>query len=74
MACSITNLGECVAEAVFEFFLDILNSASRPFLDLIKKFMTEPVSILAFADIWGIIVYILSTFEKGAIRLNMIKN
>ncbi|MBU0894256.1 MAG: hypothetical protein KKF48_02235 [Nanoarchaeota archaeon] len=62
MGCSITNLGDCVAEAVFGLFLDILNSASRPFLDLIKTFMIEPVSITAFADIWGIIVYILSMF------------
>jgi len=62
MACDILNLGECVAEAVFGFFLDILNLASRPFLDLIKKFMTEPASITAFVDIWGIIVYILSMF------------
>lgn len=62
MACDPLNLGECVAEAVFQFFLDILNSASRPFLELIKKFMVEPVSIGAFLDIWGIIVYILSMF------------
>lgn len=62
MACSITNIGECVAEALFDFILDLLNSASRPFLDLIKKFLTEPVSVLAFADLWAIIVYILSMF------------
>ncbi|MBU0894800.1 MAG: hypothetical protein KKF48_05455 [Nanoarchaeota archaeon] len=62
MACSITNIGECVAEAVFGLILDILNSASRPFLDLIKKFLIEPVSVTAFVDIWAIIVYILSMF------------
>ena len=62
MACEITNIGECIAEAIFGFILDILNMASEPFLNLIKKFLTEPVSITAFADIWGIIVYILSMF------------
>ncbi len=62
MACDITNIGECIAQALFQFVLDLLNLASKPFLDLIKKFLTEPVSISAFADIWGIIVYILSMF------------
>lgn len=62
MACDITNIGECIAEALFSFVLDLLDSASRPFLDLIKKFLTQPVSIGAFADIWAIIVYILSMF------------
>jgi len=62
MSCRITNLGECIAEAIFEFILDILDSASRPFLNLIKKFLTEPVSITAFVEIWAIIVYILSLF------------
>lgn len=62
MGCKITNLGECVAEAIFEFIFDILNSASKPFLKLIKQFLIEPVSISAFVDIWAIIVYILSMF------------
>jgi len=62
MGCKISNIGECVAEALFEFFLDILNLASRPFLDQIKRFLIEPVSIIVFADIWAIIVYILSLF------------
>lgn len=62
MACSITNLGDCIAEALFEFILDILNLASKPFLDLIKRFLMEPVNIITFVDIWGIIVYILSMF------------
>lgn len=62
MGCKLSNLGECVAEALFEFILDILNLASRPFLNLIKKFLTEPVNITVFVDIWSIIVFILSMF------------
>ena len=54
MACSITNLGDCVAEALFEFILNLLNLASRPFLDLIKKFLIEPVNVITFVDIWGL--------------------
>ncbi len=62
MKCKLSNLGECVAEAIFESVLNILNLASAPFLNLIKKFLTEPVNISVFVDIWSIIVYILSMF------------
>lgn len=62
MACSWTNIGECVSEALFEFIFNLLNLASRPFLDLIRKFLIEPINIISFIDIWTIIVYILSLF------------
>ncbi|MEK6917829.1 MAG: hypothetical protein AABW51_02675 [Nanoarchaeota archaeon] len=62
MACDITNLGSCIADALFGFILNILNSASKPFSDIIHKLMTEPVNISAFSSIWAIIVYILSMF------------
>lgn len=62
MACSISTLGECVAKALFKFIIDLLNLASKPFLDLIKKFLSEPVNITIFASTWSVIVYILSMF------------
>lgn len=62
MECSWSNLGACIVGALFEFLLDAINLACSPFLNLIHKFLSEPVSISAFAGIWGIIVYILSMF------------
>ena len=61
-ACSIMNLGSCIVQFLFNFIFDLLNSAAGPFLSLINKFMQDPVSISVFADVWGIVVYILSMF------------
>jgi len=62
MTCDLLHLGDCVVEALFDFIFDIFNSASKPFLSLIYKFMHDPVNISVFADIWRVIVYILSLF------------
>ncbi|HJX50958.1 MAG TPA: hypothetical protein VJ438_05855 [Candidatus Nanoarchaeia archaeon] len=58
----MTNLGACIVETLFEFILDAINLACTPFLNLVHKFLSEPVNISVFASIWGIIVYILSMF------------
>jgi len=62
MGCSITNIGECIVEFLFDFLIDMINGALQPFLNLVHKFLTEPVSIKVFAEPWSIIVYILSMF------------
>jgi hypothetical protein len=62
MVCSIANLGSCIVEALFGFIIDLINLALQPFLTLIHKFLTEPVSIVIFGEIWSIIVYVLSMF------------
>jgi hypothetical protein len=62
MGCSIRSLHECIVEFLFDFILDLINMALQPFLSLIKRFLTEPVNISVFADVWAVIVYILSLF------------
>jgi len=60
MGCSITSLHECVVEFLFEFILDLINTAIEPLLGLIEKFLTEPVKTSLFSEPWSIIIYILS--------------
>ncbi len=62
MGCSITNIGECVVEFLFEFILDLINTAIKPLLNLIEKFLSEPVKISLFSEPWSIIIYIISMF------------
>jgi hypothetical protein len=62
MECSITNIGACVAEALFGFIIDLINLSLQPFLNIVHRLMTEPVYISLFFDIWGSIVYVLSMF------------
>ena len=62
MGCSITNIGECVVEFLFEFILDLINTAIKPLLNLIEKFLSEPVKISLFSEPWSIIIYMLSLF------------
>jgi hypothetical protein len=60
--CGITNLASCISQSFFDFLLEILNAPIQPLLDMIYNLLTQPVNIDLFAEIWGIIVYILSMF------------
>lgn len=62
MGCGITNLGSCLVEGFFEFVNELLNAPVKPLLTLTHNLMTEPVNIQAFAEIWAIIISILSLF------------
>ena len=58
----LEEFGDYIIEKLFGFVVKLLNMALQPFVDLIKKFMSEPVKLLVFAEAWSIIVYILSMF------------
>lgn len=60
MDWTINELGSKLVGILFDFILDLINEALQPFLTYIFKFLTEPVNISVFADIWSIIVYVLS--------------
>jgi len=62
MDCGITNLGSCLAEKLFEFIIYILNLPLKPLLEFTRILLTEPVNILIFAEVWAVIIYILSMF------------
>ena len=58
----LEGFGDYIVEKLFGFIVKLLNMALQPFVDLIKKFMSEPVNLSVFAEAWSIIVYILSMF------------
>ena len=60
--CSLANLGACLPEAIFSFFLSILNAPLGFLLNLINDLITEPVTLDSFHYFWVIIVYIVSIF------------
>ena len=60
--CSLANLGVCLPEAIFNFFLNILNAPLEFLIDLINNLLTEPVNIDSFRYFWIIIVYIITIF------------
>ena len=62
MDCGITNLGSCLTEKFFEFLVYVLNQPIKPLLDVIKNLLTEPVNIAVFAEVWAVVIYILSMF------------
>lgn len=61
-SCSITNLGSCIIEKLFDFVVYILNLPVKPLLDMINTLLTQLVNIDMFSSVWAIIVYILSLF------------
>ncbi len=60
--CSLANLGVCLPEAIFNFFLGILNAPLEFLLNLVNNLLTEPVNIDTFRYLWIIIVYIITIF------------
>lgn len=62
MACKVSNLGSCIVDAFFDFILDTLNAPIYYFLWWIKYLLYEKVGIATYAEIWSVIVFILSLF------------
>ena len=61
-SCSITNLGNCLPEAFFNYILDLINTPLEFLLGLTQSLLTEPVDTSAYSDIWAIVIYIISMF------------
>ena len=57
-----SEIGSYFVEVLFEFILDMLNLACEPILNLIRKLLSEAVSISIFSGVWATIVYVLSMF------------
>jgi len=62
MTCSITNLGECLPETFFQYVLDILNAPLEAVLQGVQYYLTQPIPIHFFANLWGVIIYMISIF------------
>ncbi|MGV8162419.1 MAG: hypothetical protein ACP5N2_03765 [Candidatus Nanoarchaeia archaeon] len=60
--CSITNLGTCIPQMIYNFFLNMFNAPLAPLLDIVKNLMQSAPSISIFQGVWAIIVYCISLF------------
>ncbi len=58
--CGLTNLAICIPQKMAEFFVNILNLAVEPLLNLNHSLLTEPVNVSIFHPFWAIMVYIIS--------------
>jgi hypothetical protein len=61
-SCSITNLGDCLPESFFNYFLDSINAPLEFILGFIEDLLAEPVDPSVFGEIWAIVIYIISMF------------
>lgn len=61
-SCGLLNLASCIPEKLYDFIIGIINAPIQPLLNFVKDLMIEPVNIQAFAPIWAIMLYVLSTF------------
>src|SRR3989338_5387672 len=62
MACKLTNLSDCITDALSDFFLSIINAPFKPFLSTIKLLLTQPPNIAVFGSLWVVIIYLISIF------------
>ena len=60
--CSLTNIGSCIVEQLFESLLRLLNLQIIPLMNLIESLLIQPVNIDLFLSLWTIIIYMLSLF------------
>lgn len=62
MTCGILNLPECIVDQLTSFIQNIVNAPLIPFLDIIRRLLTQPANVSAFGSLWAVIIYVLSTF------------
>lgn len=60
--CTLTNLGTCLVQNLFEFILNILNAPIQPFLQMTLNLLSSPVNLNLFFSMWVIVIYVLSMF------------
>lgn len=61
-SCSITNLGNCLPEAFFNYVLDMVNAPLEFLLGFVQDLLTQPVDPSMYSEIWAIVIYIISMF------------
>lgn len=60
--CGITNLSSCLPEAIYDYFLEIINAPLQPLLLSIKALLTADVETDIFYEAWLAVTYVLSFF------------
>ncbi len=61
-SCTLTNLGTCLVQNLFEFILAILNAPIQPFLQMTLNLLSSQVNLNLFFTMWVIVIYVLSMF------------
>lgn len=61
-SCTLTNLGTCLVQNLFEFILNILNAPIQPFLQMTLDLLSAQVNLNLFFSMWVIVIYVLSMF------------
>jgi hypothetical protein len=60
--CTITNLGDCLPESFFNYFLDAVNAPLELILGFIETLLSEPIDSSTFSEVWAVVIYIISMF------------
>lgn len=60
--CGLINLGTCLPQRFFEFLVTVINAPIQPFLQFTLNLLSEPINIHLFANMWAIVVYVISMF------------
>ena len=60
--CSLTDLPNCLPQAINNYYLQFLNAPLQPLLTIIRTFLTAQVNTSIFIRIHAIVKYILSFF------------
>jgi hypothetical protein len=60
--CNLLNLGSCIPQKLFDFFVGILNAPILPILNLTKLLLIDPINLELFSPLWAIILYVISMF------------
>ena len=60
--CGLLNLGSCIPQKIYDFFINLINAPIKPLLNFIKSLLTEPVELGLFVSLWAIMLYIISLF------------
>ena len=61
-SCTLTNLGSCLVQNLFDFILTILNAPIQPFLQMTLNLLSAQVNLNLFFTMWVIVIYVLSMF------------
>jgi hypothetical protein len=49
-------------EIIGDFILSIINAPIQPFLDVIKRLLTQPANSQVFGSLWAVLIYVISIF------------
>lgn len=61
-SCGLTNLGACLPQSIYDFFMDLINAPIQPLISAIRYLMEQAIIIDPFFSIWQIVLYVMGFF------------